>query len=267
MVMVFKINHIAIILILLSFSITAKGQKAYFNMVKANHLLKDSMYNDAEIMYKKVIAENDSIPSAYFNLGNAKYAQADYESAIDYFQQALPLFRKKIDKAHAHHNIGNAYLEQQQYEESIEAYKEALKLNPNDYDTKYNLAYAQLKLQKEQESQQDQQNQENEQQEDEQEQNQDQENEQNKEEDGQDEENQEKGDQNEEIEEENGEDEQNKKEDEAEKEQGQQPKEGQLTKEQAEQLLKILENEEGKLQEELDQIEEEGIGSSNGKDW
>jgi tetratricopeptide (TPR) repeat protein len=42
--------------------------------------------------------------------------------------------------------IGNAMMQQEQYEEAINAYKEALRKNPNDEDTRYNLAYAQEKL-------------------------------------------------------------------------------------------------------------------------
>ncbi|HET6991741.1 MAG TPA: tetratricopeptide repeat protein, partial [Bacteroidia bacterium] len=46
------------------------------------------------------------------------------------------------------HNLGNSMLQQQKYQESINAYKQALKLKPNDEETRYNLAYAQSKLKK-----------------------------------------------------------------------------------------------------------------------
>jgi tetratricopeptide (TPR) repeat protein len=63
---------------------------------------------------------------------------------------------------------------QQQIDESIESYKEALRRNPNDLDTKYNLAYAQmLKKQQEQQQQQQQNQQQNQDQQDQDQQNQD----------------------------------------------------------------------------------------------
>ena len=55
--------------------------------------------------------------------------------------------------------------------------------------------------------------------------------------------------------------------DEQEKEEQAKPKEGQLSKEQADQILKMLENVEGKLQEKLDEPEGEPINISIEKDW
>ncbi|MCK7537586.1 MAG: hypothetical protein MZV63_44840 [Marinilabiliales bacterium] len=46
--------------------------------------------------------------------------------------------------------IGNSMLQNQKVKESIDAYKEALRNNPNDMDTKHNLAYAQKLMQQQQ---------------------------------------------------------------------------------------------------------------------
>ena len=77
-----------------------------------------------------------------------------------------------------------------------------------------------------------------------------------------------KGDQKEEKEDEQkGDDKKDSNKDEGEKEKPQQPKDGKLTKEQAEQLLKMLEGEEAKLQEKLDKPEGEAVKISTEKDW
>ena len=55
--------------------------------------------------------------------------------------------------AAAYHNTGNALLSDKKIEESINAYKMALKNNPKDNDTRYNLAYAQMMLKKQQQNQ------------------------------------------------------------------------------------------------------------------
>ncbi len=48
------------------------------------------------------------------------------------------------------HNTGNALISEKKIEESIQAYKNALKANPADNETRYNLAYAQSLLKKQQ---------------------------------------------------------------------------------------------------------------------
>ncbi|MFA6580486.1 MAG: tetratricopeptide repeat protein, partial [Paludibacter sp.] len=50
------------------------------------------------------------------------------------------------------HNIGNALLSDKKIEQSIEAYKKSLKITPQDNDTRYNLAYAQALLKKQQQN-------------------------------------------------------------------------------------------------------------------
>ena len=60
-------------------------------------------------------------------------------------------------KSAAMFNLGNSLLKSDKLEESIEAYKGSLKLNPESPEAKYNLAYAQDMLKKQQEQQQQQQ--------------------------------------------------------------------------------------------------------------
>ncbi len=61
------------------------------------------------------------------------------------------------------YNLGNSLLMANKLQESIDAYKNSLKLNPDNMEAKYNLAYAQdlLKKQQEQQKQQQQQNKDN----------------------------------------------------------------------------------------------------------
>ncbi|MBK8414246.1 MAG: tetratricopeptide repeat protein [Bacteroidetes bacterium] len=75
------------------------------------------------------------------------------------YQQSIERTTDPKEKASSYHNLGNSMVKAQKYAESIDAYKKALKLNPADNDTRYNLAYAQAMLRKQQEQQQqDQQN-------------------------------------------------------------------------------------------------------------
>ncbi len=58
------------------------------------------------------------------------------------------------------YNLGNSLLMANKVQESIDAYKGSLKLDPDNMEAKYNLAYAQdlLKEQQQQQQQQQQQN-------------------------------------------------------------------------------------------------------------
>jgi alpha-galactosidase/6-phospho-beta-glucosidase family protein len=57
------------------------------------------------------------------------------------------------------YNLGNSLLMANKLQESIEAYKNSLKLKPENLEAKYNLAYAQDQLRKQQEQQKQQQQQ------------------------------------------------------------------------------------------------------------
>ncbi len=105
-------------------------------------------YTDAEASYKKALDEKNNMPQAVFNLGDAVYRQKRYDEAIKQFQLAAQTNPDPKVRAQAYHNLGNTYLEQKKWEDAVNAYKEALKLNGNDNDTKYNLAYANAMLQK-----------------------------------------------------------------------------------------------------------------------
>lgn len=115
-----------------------------------NKQFKKDNYPDAEASYKKALDKKNNMPEAIFNLGDAVYQQKRYEEAAKQFQLSAQTNTDPAVKAKAYHNLGNTYLEQQKWEDAIKAYKNALKINPKDADTKYNLAYANAMLQKQQ---------------------------------------------------------------------------------------------------------------------
>jgi Mg-chelatase subunit ChlI len=145
----------------------------------------------------------------------------------------------KKKKSASLYNLGNSLLMANKVEESIDAYKGSLKLDPKNVETKYNLAYAQdlLKKQQEQQQQQQQNNQ------DQDKQNQDQ----NK--DGQNQDKQEQKDQ---------------------QQQQQQQKQNQeqgISKEDAERLLKALANDEKNIQEKVKLAKAQKARVRSTKNW
>ncbi len=124
---------------------------------EGNKEFKKGEFIEAEIAYRSAIELNPTSYKANFNLGDALYKQEKYDEASKVFDDLASLNIESKDKAKVFHNLGNSYFKQQNFNESVEAYKNALRHNPNDIETKYNLAQAQRML-LQQEQQQDQNN-------------------------------------------------------------------------------------------------------------
>jgi len=113
-----------------------------------NDLYHQHKYAEAEKKYGQAQLKNDQHPIAYYNQGNAMMQSKKFEAARKQFEKALGLTADKNLQAKAYHNIGNSFSEEKNWKSAVEAYKNALKRNPSDRDTKYNLAYAQEMLKK-----------------------------------------------------------------------------------------------------------------------
>ncbi|MBO7267185.1 MAG: tetratricopeptide repeat protein, partial [Bacteroidaceae bacterium] len=135
---------------------------------QGNQFYVDSLFEKAEVEYRKALDLNAANTDALFNLGNALFNQVSQTSekaqeALSQYVTASKLETDKARLAHIYHNMGVLLYMAQQYGESVEAYKEALRNNPADHETRYNLAMA-MHMNKQQQQQQ-QQNQEQQQQE------------------------------------------------------------------------------------------------------
>lgn len=205
---------------------------------------KDQDYAAAEIDYRKALEKRSNARGAY-NLGNAIYQQERYDEAVRQYEEVANQASDNATKAAAYHNLGNAYFHQQDYQKSIEAYKNALRLQPQDMETKYNLALAQ-RQQQEQEKQEQQQQQQQQQQkkEDEQQQQQQQQQQQDQQQQQNPSENQSQAD---------------------DRQAQAQTEPSDLSKEEARRLLEIMEREERKVQEKMRKAESRPTKSA--KDW
>ena len=121
---------------------------------RGNKLYEKEKYVESEIEYRKGIEDNKKSFEGHFNLGDALYRQEKYEDAARQFSEAASMSNDKKQIASAYHNLGNSLLQSNQIDQSIEAYKEALRNNPKDDETRYNLAYAKM-LRQQQQNQQD----------------------------------------------------------------------------------------------------------------
>jgi Ca-activated chloride channel homolog len=146
---------IIIIAAIFSQSANAQADKKYIR--QGNRGYEKSKFAESEILYRKATAENKNSPDAVFNTGDALYKQNKFEDAGKQFLENANMNEDKGKKSAAMFNLGNSLLKANKIQESIEAYKGSLKLSPENPEAKYNLAYAQDMLKKQQDQQQQQQ--------------------------------------------------------------------------------------------------------------
>ena len=234
----------------------------YYN--KANSL-SESDFEKAEKNYRVAINDSLSDLKATFNLSNEYYTEGYFDDAISRQLEAIKLAKNKIEKHKAYHNLGNSFMKKEMCSEAVSAYKSALRNNPNDDETRYNLALAkqcedeQSKNDDDQkDDQQDQDNKEKDNKDDQQ----DQENkERDNKDDQQDQDNKEKD---------NKDDPGKQKDNNKNSSEDSKPnenKKSQLSKQQINNLLKAMENAEKKVQAKVNESKQKGIKVVSEKDW
>ena len=230
----------------------------YYN--KANSLT-ESDFEKAEKNYR--IAINDSLSDlkATFNLSNEYYTEGYFEDAISRQLEAIKLAKNKIEKHKAFHNLGNSFMKKEMCSEAVSAYKSALRNNPNDDETRYNLALAK-QCEDEQSKNDDDQKDDQQDQENKEKDNKDDPNQQ-KDDQGKDDPNQQKDDQGKDDPDQQNDKNKNSSEDSKPNEN----KKSQLSKQQINNLLKAMENAEKKVQAKINESKQKGIKVVSEKDW
>ena len=143
---------------------TVDAQKAERDLIrKGNRMYNDSVYENAEVNYRKALELNPKSTVAMYNLANTLMQQNKLQEAMEQFASAAKVEKEKPNLAQIYHNMGVIFQSQKDYAKAIEAYKESLRNNPKDDETRYNLALAQKLLKDQQQDQQNQDNQQNQQ--------------------------------------------------------------------------------------------------------
>ena len=123
---------------------------------QGNRQYRARKWTAAEVQYRKAIARNANNPQAVYNLGCALMMQQKDSLAIQQFAKSADMqTTNKIRRAKSFHNMGVIMQNHQEFAKAIECYKMALRNNPQDNETRYNLALCkhQLKNQKNQQNQ------------------------------------------------------------------------------------------------------------------
>lgn len=144
--------------------VMAQSARDFIRM--GNKAYREKQYEKAETMYLKSIAKDPTF-EGYYNLGNAYVMQMKDSTAFENYRKADSIGTSDpMRKARNFHNMGNIWYAQgmaasrQQggnavaaFQRAVDFYKSSLRCNPDDNETRYNLAMAQHQLKKNQDQQ------------------------------------------------------------------------------------------------------------------
>lgn len=157
--------RLLLFIIVISFSVTTFAQKEVRkNIRKGNAAYKEQLYSKAEEAYTKAIAESEIDTDALYNLANTYYKEGKWDDALKTYESVIKIEKDEERRSHSFSNMGNTYLKKESdnknnqmnqepqgkqgqqedfLQKAIESYKNALRNNPNDEETRNNLAIAQ----------------------------------------------------------------------------------------------------------------------------
>jgi len=134
-------NRYIILLFFISICLVDASAQADRQFIRSgNKLYRMQEYSKAEAEYRKSVAVNPDNSQALYNLGCALMMQQKDSAAVEEYQKAARVEKSPMRKAKIFHNIGVICQNRKMFGEAISAYKESLRNNPNDNETRYNLA-------------------------------------------------------------------------------------------------------------------------------
>ena len=149
---------VAVLILMLASPVMLQAQSDRSEVRAGNRDFRKGEFREASLDYKRALVEDSTSITAKYNLGNALYRTESYSEA-ELYLKGLGDSLKSVSPSRASdcfHNSGNLALKQKKYQEAVDAYKESLRLEPDNFETKSNLAYAQKMLKEQQQQQQNQ---------------------------------------------------------------------------------------------------------------
>ena len=137
-------------LFLLIFSISAMAQTDRDYIRRGNRLMRDSVYDKAQVEYQKAIEKDNTNPISHFNLGNALLYQNKAEDAMKEYETAARLEKDKTRLAQIYHNMGVVLQSAKQFDKAVACYRNSLRNDPTNDETRYNYALSLFQLKKNQ---------------------------------------------------------------------------------------------------------------------
>lgn len=259
-----KINKTLINYVLLMFismgSIMSQ-QNEYESLIKKGNNSFEDNTALSEQNYRKAISYSPEFVKGQYNFSNNLYKNEYYDEALLNQLEASKYAKTRADKHLIFHNIGNILMKKKMCKEAVEAYKNALKNNPEDDESRYNLALAKDCAKDENENEKESEGEdEDEDKEKDKEKDENEDQKEDKDQQGDDEKQNEDQDQKE-----NNKDDNDQKGDDKSKDE--KPKEKKLSPQQIKNILEAMNQEESKVQEKMNAKKLKGVKLKNEKDW
>jgi len=140
------ISKYLITIVLMVSCLFASAQSDEKLIRNGNRDYKRGNYTEAEVNYKKALEVRPNNANAQFNLGDALFAQENYDAAYEAFQKVVEMSPDAKLKSNAVFNMGNCLLAQDKFYDAFNIYKVSLKLNPENENALYNLEYCRAHL-------------------------------------------------------------------------------------------------------------------------
>ena len=138
---------------LLLFSLAAMSQTDRDYIRRGNRLMRDSIYDKAQVEYQKAIERDNTNPISHYNLGNALLYQNKAEDAMKEYETAARLEKDKGRLAQIYHNMGVVLQAAKQFDKAVACYRNSLRNDPTNNETRYNYALSLFQLKKNQNNQ------------------------------------------------------------------------------------------------------------------
>ena len=262
---------------LLSAGLYAQQHPERHHIRSGNRAYEELEFEKAEQAYRKAAVKTPGVAESEFNLADALYKQGRYEEAENTLKTLTSKENSLLpaQAAQAYYNLGNAQFAQQKLSEALESYKQSLRLNPDDKEAKYNYVYTKKLLDKNQNNNQN--NNQNQNNQDNNDQNQNQNNQNNPDQNNQNgggNDNQNNQDNSQNPNDNNGQDNNNNNDQNGQGEDnptppskgGQSPQKSGISQQEAEQILNAIQGQEDKTREKVDAQKAVAVGRS-GKNW
>ena len=150
------VSPLSLAFCLLCFSLTAMSQTDRDYIRRGNRLMRDSVWDKAQVEYQKAIERDNTNPISHYNLGNALLYQNKAEDAMKEYETAARLEKDKQRLAQIYHNMGVVLQSAKQFDKAVACYRNSLRNDPTNDETRYNYALSLFQLKKNQQNQQSQ---------------------------------------------------------------------------------------------------------------
>ena len=127
---------------------------------KGNRQFAKERYERSVDSYSEALKHDSTSFEARYDLAGAMFRTERYAEAEEALRRVVvDSLQSAEDRAEAYFNLGNAQFAQQKLQEALQSFRSSLILNPDDMEAKYNYAYTKRLLEQQQQNQQNQQNQ------------------------------------------------------------------------------------------------------------